>query len=49
MNSATVKRRDKVALQTFLTAEAAILIVTMSLMGTSCMTAATTARGPELT
>ena len=46
MNSATVKSRERVALQTFRTAEAAILMRAFSLIGTSCMTAATIASGP---
>ena len=49
MKRATVKRRERVALQTLRTAEAMMVmssILSPWWIGTSCMTAATTARGP---
>jgi hypothetical protein len=45
--SATVKRRDKVALQTFRTAEEILFTAGLPLIGRSCMTVATMASGPN--
>lgn len=46
MKSATVKRRESVALQTLRTAVETDVTLGFELMGMSCMTAATMAMGP---
>lgn len=46
MKSATVKRRESVALQTLRTAVETDVTFVFELMGMSCMTAATMAMGP---
>lgn len=47
MKRAIVKSRDSVALHTFRTADAKMLTLELPLIGKSCITAATMARGPK--
>jgi len=48
MNREAVKSNERVALQTFLTAEATALTLVLSCTGRSCMTAARIASGPRV-